>query len=32
MIEKAGGCCSMCGDIATQIASYNMAHYWNHLK
>ena len=24
MVEKAGGYCSMCGDIATQIASYNM--------
>ena len=24
MVEKAGGYCSMCGDIATQIASYDM--------
>jgi len=24
MLEKASGYCSMCGDIATQIASYNM--------
>jgi hypothetical protein len=24
MVEKAGGYCSVCGDIATQIASYNM--------
>jgi len=24
MVQKAGGYCSMCGDIATQIASYNM--------
>ncbi len=24
MVDKAGGYCSMCGDIATQIASYNM--------
>jgi hypothetical protein len=24
MIEKADGYCSVCGDIATQIASYNM--------
>ena len=24
MNDKAGGCCSMCGDIATQIASYDM--------
>ena len=24
MVEKGGGYCSMCGDIATQIASYNM--------
>jgi hypothetical protein len=24
MIEKTGGYCSVCGDIATQIASYNM--------
>ena len=23
-VDKAGGYCSMCGDIATQIASYNM--------
>ena len=26
MVEKAGGYCSMCGDIATQIASYDMVH------
>jgi hypothetical protein len=24
MVEKAGGYCSMCDDIATQIASYDM--------
>ena len=24
MLEKASGYCSMCGDIATQIASYDM--------
>ena len=24
MVEKAGGYCSMCGDIATQIASYDL--------
>ena len=24
MVDKAGGYCSMCGDIATQIASYNL--------
>ena len=24
MVDKAGGYCSMCGDIATQIASYDM--------
>ena len=24
MVEKGGGYCSMCGDIATQIASYDM--------
>ena len=24
MVQKGGGYCSMCGDIATQIASYNM--------
>lgn len=24
MVEKGGGYCSMCGDIATQIASYNL--------
>ena len=24
MIEKPGGYCSVCGDIAPQIASYNM--------
>ena len=24
MVDKAGGYCSLCGDIATQIASYNM--------
>ena len=24
MVEKAGGYCSVCGDIATQIASYDM--------
>ena len=24
MVEKASGYCSVCGDIATQIASYNM--------
>jgi hypothetical protein len=24
MVGKAGGYCSVCGDIATQIASYNM--------
>lgn len=24
MIEKAGGYCSVCGDIATQVAIYNM--------
>jgi hypothetical protein len=24
MVEKAGGYCSVCGDIATQIASYNI--------
>ena len=24
MLEKASGYCSMCGEIATQIASYNM--------
>jgi hypothetical protein len=24
MVDKAGVYCSMCGDIATQIASYNM--------
>jgi hypothetical protein len=24
MVEKAGGYCSVCGDLATQIASYNM--------
>ena len=24
MVEKAGGYCSVCGNIATQIASYNM--------
>jgi hypothetical protein len=24
MVDKAGGYCSVCGDIATQIASYNM--------
>ncbi|MDP9490189.1 MAG: hypothetical protein M3P28_08360 [Thermoproteota archaeon] len=26
MVEKAGGYCSMCGDIATQIASYDMVN------
>ena len=26
MAEKAGGCCSMCGDVATQIASYDMVN------
>jgi hypothetical protein len=24
MVDKAGGYCSVCGEIATQIASYNM--------
>ncbi len=24
MVQRAGGYCSMCGDIATQIASYNL--------
>jgi hypothetical protein len=24
MVDKASGYCSVCGDIATQIASYNM--------
>jgi len=24
MVDKAGGYCSMCGDIATQIARYDM--------
>ena len=24
MVEKGGGHCSMCGDIATQIASYDL--------
>ena len=24
MVEKAGGYCSMCGDIATQIATYDL--------
>jgi hypothetical protein len=24
MVEKGGGYCSICGDIATQIASYDM--------
>ncbi|MGH9996768.1 MAG: hypothetical protein ACRD7F_02015 [Nitrososphaeraceae archaeon] len=24
MVEKAGGYCSVCGDIATQIASYDL--------
>ena len=24
MNDKAGGCCSTCGDMATQIASYDM--------
>jgi hypothetical protein len=24
LVQKGGGYCSMCGDIATQIASYNM--------
>jgi hypothetical protein len=24
MAEKAGGYCSVCGDVATQIASYDM--------
>ncbi|TLX82932.1 MAG: hypothetical protein E6L04_09350 [Thaumarchaeota archaeon] len=24
IVGKAGGYCSVCGDIATQIASYNM--------
>jgi hypothetical protein len=24
MVEKGGGYCSMCGDIATQIASYDL--------
>ena len=28
MLEKASGYCSMCGDIATQIASYNMFRYF----
>jgi hypothetical protein len=26
MVEKAGGYCSMCGDISTQIASYDMVN------
>ena len=33
MVEKAGGYCSMCGDIATQIASYDrlMLRLWRVL-